>query len=95
MTESRIDPLIKSLAATATGYAAVIDGVLDIRTVADNEKGAAINALSVLGVPMFVLAMLCQDPECDCTTKMLKGVAEQRKRKVEIVAVKIETLKDH
>lgn len=90
MTESRIDPLIKSLAATATGYAAVIDGVLDIRTAADNEKGAAINALSVLGVPLIILAMSCNDPECDYTLKMLAQVAKQRKRTVEIVTVKIE-----
>lgn len=78
--------LAEALSTTATGYAAAIDGVLDIRTVTDNRRGAAINALCVIGLyPM----LRCQDPECDCIVKMLPHITDR----IEIVSVSVETSK--
>lgn len=53
---------------SATGYAAVIDGVLDVRTVADTKRGAVLNALGVCGIRMI---SNCNDPDCDCWIKAL------------------------
>lgn len=68
MTAQLPAALAGRLAASATGYGAVIDGVLNIRTVTDTANHAAINALFLCGV--FVQST-CGDPECDCMVRLL------------------------
>lgn len=75
--------LTEAMATSATGYAAVIDGVLDIRTTSDNLKGATIYALRGLG---YVILVGCPDPECDC---ILRNLPPELKDRIEIVAVSV------
>jgi len=56
------------LATTATGYGAVIDGVLNIRTVSDTRNAAALNALFVRE---FRVQTACFDTDCDCMVQLL------------------------
>lgn len=58
-----------NLAKQGSGYAAIIDGVLNVRTVSDSEKGTALNALWAVG---FYVQGNCQDPDCDCTIRLLQ-----------------------
>lgn len=60
--------LADRLATSATGFGAVIGGVLNVRTVADTKKATALNAIYAMGQ---VLMSVCQDPECDCTVRVL------------------------
>lgn len=83
------DPLISSLtdrlATSATGYGAVIDGVLNIRTVTDTRNAAALNALFVAG---FRIASICQDRDCDCMVKALGALRPD----IRILPVKVEVI---
>ena len=67
-----IAPLTHRLATTASGFGAVIDGILDIRTVTEGANGAALNALHVKG---FRVVSTCQDRDCDCMVKLLAQFA--------------------
>lgn len=78
--------LTQLLATSATGYGAVIDGVLNIRTVTDTPNAAALNALYVCGIQ---IVSTCNDTDCDC---MLK-VAAHLRPDIKIVPVKIEVTK--
>lgn len=71
------------LATSATGYGAVIDGVLNIRTVTDTMNAAALNALYVCG---FQVLTGCGDADCDCMVKAAAKLIPHAK----IVPVKIE-----
>lgn len=64
--------LTASLATSAMGYAAVIDGVLNIRTVSEGEKAAALNAIYVLG---YRIATTCVNPDCNCMVQALAQIA--------------------
>lgn len=77
------DALKLRLATTATGYGAVIDGILNIRTVTDSPNAAALNALYVRG---FSVMFACGDTDCDCAVKALARAIPTAR----IVAVKIE-----
>lgn len=57
------------MATTATGWAAVIGGVLNVRTVTDTANACALNALYAGGFPVLAT---CQDPGCDCLVKLMK-----------------------
>lgn len=59
--------LTTALAASATGFGAVIDGVLNIRTVSETRNMAAFNALYMRG---FIVHRACQNPDCDCVVRM-------------------------
>ena len=65
---SALDKLKSSLATSATGWGAVINGTLDIRTVTETCNGAALNAIYVKGVRVI---SNCTDPDCDCMVKVL------------------------
>jgi hypothetical protein len=71
------------LATSATGYGAVIDGILDIRTVTEAPNGAALNALYVKG---FRITSSCQDQDCNCMVKILARLAPD----VRLVAVSVQ-----
>lgn len=71
------------MATSCTGYGAVIDGVLDIRTVTETKNMAAVNALFMCG---FGVATTCHDPDCDCKVKIL----EVMRPDVKLVAVKVQ-----
>ena len=77
-------PSLTDLMATScTGYGAVIDGVLDIRTVTETKNMAAVNALFMCG---FGVATTCHDPDCDCKVKIL----EVMRPDVNLVPVKVQ-----
>lgn len=61
-----IDILADRMAKSASGYAAVINGVLDIRTTSDTRNGVALNAFAVLGA---MVVSTCRNPDCDCLAK--------------------------
>lgn len=61
-------PLTHLLATSATGYGAIIDWVLNIRTITDSPNGVAINALHVRG---FQILSTCTDRDCDCMVATL------------------------
>lgn len=77
------DSLGLRLATTATGYGAVIDGVLDIRTVADTPSGAAMCALMAKGRRVI---SNCADPDCDCKVRLLADLYPE----IKIVPVSVE-----
>lgn len=56
------------LATSAHGWGVVIGGVLNVQTVTDTRKGAALNALVLSGVRMVGG---CVDPDCGCTERVL------------------------
>ncbi|WP_333826897.1 hypothetical protein [Pararhodobacter sp.] len=75
--------LADRMARTAHGHAAVIDGILNIRTVTDTRNAAALNALFITGTRIIPT---CQDPECDCIVRLLA----QMRPDIKIVAVSLE-----
>lgn len=76
--------LAARMASSATGWAAVIDGVLNIRTVGETANMAAVNALFISGFRVF---SNCADPDCDCMVKALDRFMPNR---VQLVRVKVE-----
>ena len=84
---SAIDALTKSIATTATGYAAVINGALDIGSVSPTKQSAAVKGLVAAGVPAFaVMLMQCEKEDCDCMVKTF----EERAVGGRIVSIKVE-----
>lgn len=84
MSDAQLDiGLAARLATTATGYGAVIDGVLNIRTVTETANLAAFNALIVCG---YGVRTSCLDPDCDCKVRLLAQVLPA----VQIVPVAVE-----
>lgn len=79
MTET----LTQRLATTATGFGAVIDGILDIRTVTDGRNAAALNALFVKGTNV---KSNCTDRDCTCLVELLGRLHPD----VQIVAVAVQ-----
>jgi hypothetical protein len=59
------------LGTSATGWGAIIDGVLNIRTVTDGRNAAALNALYIGG---FAVHSACRNPDCDCMVRALEGL---------------------
>jgi hypothetical protein len=83
---SAIDALAKSIATKATGYAAVINGALDVNTISVSRRLAAMKGLTIVGVhPLVVTHTDCQDPGCDCLEKWLGDAHGGR-----IVSIKVE-----
>lgn len=78
-----IADLERRLATTATGFGAVIGGVLNVRTVSDSRKSAAMNAVYAMG---HSLVSSCADPDCGCLETTLTELFPD----VRIVAVKVE-----
>lgn len=78
--------ITQRLATSATGYGAVIDGILDIRTVTEARNGAALNALYVKG---FRIASNCTDRDCDCMVGVLSRLCPD----VQLVPVAVEVAK--
>lgn len=71
---SAIDALTKSIATTATGYAAVINGALDMTTTSDSRRLAAMKGLANGGVPALLVVLTdCNNPDCDCMEKSFLG----------------------
>lgn len=71
------------LATSGTGWAAVIGGVMDVRTVSDSKNMCAYSAMMACGV--YVIND-CDDPDCDCKIRILQGFRPD----VKLVPVKIE-----
>lgn len=75
-----IEALVDRMQRTATGFAVVTDGVLDVRTVADSRRNAALRGLAMRNI----LAIPCPDDACDCMVKVAEGFG------LKIVAVTVE-----
>ena len=71
------------LATSATGWAAVINGTMDVRTISDGKNTAAINAMHACG---FDVMATCTDPDCDCVATVLA----QHRPDVKLVRVRVE-----
>lgn len=68
MADNTINDLTQRMATTATGWAAVINGVLDARTVTINKRSAAINAFLAMNI---VVLGTCADEDCNCMIEKL------------------------
>lgn len=75
--------LAHRMARTAQGHAAVIDGILNVRTVSDTRNAAALNALFISG---FRIIPTCPDPNCDCVVRL----AAKLRPDIKIVPVSLE-----
>lgn len=75
-----IEALTERMQRSATGFGAVIDGVLDIRTVSDSERVTAMRAMSARGI----WCLPCPDEGCDCMKKAAEALG------LKIVAVSVE-----
>lgn len=65
-----VEKIAASMLTKTLGFAAVLDGIVNIRTVSDTAQAAAFNMMHIHGV----LFSPCNDPKCDCTTKALNQV---------------------
>lgn len=83
MADTSISALTDLLATSATGWGAVIDGVLNIRTVTDTANAAAVNALYLSGINVL---SNCRDSDCDCMVNVLAKM----KPEIKLVRVKME-----
>ena len=72
------------LASSATGWGAIIDGVLNIRTVTETANMAAFNALYIAG--FRIVSDCCRDMDCDCKQQLLAKLRPD----IRIVAVTVE-----
>ena len=69
MTTTPMPAALKAqMALSGTGYAAVIDGVLNVRTVSDGPNMSAYFALVFTG---FKVSGPCRDSDCDCWVQAL------------------------
>lgn len=60
-----IEALTERMQRSATGFACVYEGLLDVRTVADTGRAAAIRGMMMRNV----LVIPCPDEACDCAVK--------------------------
>lgn len=84
---SLVSDLAQRLASSATGYAVVKDGVLDVRTVTDTPGDSARVGFSLNG---YVIHTNCTDPDCDCSVRIMPEVMPSAK----VVRVKVEVCDD-
>mgnify|MGYP003495552511 CR=1 FL=1 len=80
--ETNIGTMKAVLATFATGYAAVIGGVLDIRTIRHDKQATAQAAFLAKGVLMMPS---CLDVSCDCVVRKLAEVLPE----IKLVAVSV------
>lgn len=85
--EMKQPSLTDMMSTSATGWAAVINGVLDARTVSDSKNMSALYALRCSG---HNLMNPCGDTDCDCNVKVLAGMAPR----IKLVPIKIEVQSD-
>lgn len=81
-----IEQLTASMARTSAGYAAVIDGLLNVKTTSETANAAAFNALHLLGHGWRAVFSGCSDIDCDCKVRLLAEICPD----VKIVPVKVE-----
>lgn len=84
-TGKTIEEMKAGLARSGYGHAAVVDGVLDMRTVANGPNATA---LMVLTLNRYVVMRMCPDPFCDCVVEDLKKLLPA----VSIVRVKVDVI---
>lgn len=81
--ETKSASISELLATTATGWCVVFDGIMDIRTMSDTGKTAALCGLAVCG---YGIVDPCENEKCDCTIQILYKMVPNAK----IVPVKVE-----
>lgn len=79
--------LLASMASQTTGYGAIIEGVLNVRTVTEHPNGAALNALHIMG---FQVVPGCREPDCDCLVRLMAELAQLKGFTARIVAVNVQ-----
>jgi len=67
-TEATFKEFTESMAESATGFAVVIDGILDINTIGETASVAASFAMAQRG---FMILSNCNDITCDCKIGVL------------------------
>lgn len=77
-----LEQMKAALSTKAQGYAAVIDGVLNILKVSETENAAAFKAAMMSGI--FMVGN-CNDSACDCIARGL----ERLRPNIRIVAVQV------
>jgi len=77
--------LTARMALSGHGYAAVIDGILDIRTAYDTPNKAARLAFGIVGMQII---SNCRDPECECMVTALTILRPD----IKIVPVSLEVI---
>ena len=77
-----IEALAAQMSRSATGFAEVRDGILDILTVADTRRNASLRAVLARGV----LAIPCPDEGCGCMERLADDLG------IKIVSVKVEVV---
>lgn len=82
MTDAKLKDTLR-LDKTATGYAVVKDGLLDLRTVCETRNYAAANGIARYGTRILGL---CRDPDCDCYVKAMKKLMPDAR----VVRVRVE-----
>ena len=63
--------LANLMSSSATGFAVVIDGILNIDTVSESPNIAAFIALPRSGHGLVAMIAGCQDTDCDCRVKLM------------------------
>lgn len=63
--------LASRMASSASGWAVVTDGVLNVRTVSDSANSAAAIAVRLAGIRVM---SNCNDPDCDCRVRLIRVV---------------------
>ena len=85
--ETKPQSLDDLLATSGTGWAAIINGIMDVRTISDGKNTAALNAIHVCGFhPRTTCVDPDCDPDCDCIVKVLADCMPD----VKLVRVRVE-----
>jgi len=86
MATTTIEEMAAKMAIGATGFGAIINGILDIHTVSDTRKACAVNAIWIASGRRLSLA--CEDPACGC----FEGILALQFPGVSIVPVSVQVV---
>lgn len=71
MTRTMPTGIRAALASSATGFAAVIDGVLNVTTIGDTREAVAVYAFGVMGFRIYSDCACLDRDLCGCVEKAL------------------------
>lgn len=63
--------ILNGLATGISGYGVVIEGILNPDTIGQTPNAAAAKAILLMFGPLVMLAVGCNDPDCDCKVRHL------------------------
>jgi len=79
------DTLTDAMSKSATGYAAVVDGILDIRTVTDDALLAILLGLRTIGVYAVPIR---QSPDND-PAELIAALPDEFRKRIELVEISV------